>query len=527
MTDIQDLPRITYSNIGDDFSGVHRHIDALLPVVKDEMLGRERANVINGRDDQEGEAYMAPSPINRDVALGTFFAATPAAVDRAVQAARAAARDWGRRPWAERVAILRRGADVMNRRKYEMSIAAIWEVGKSRMEAIGEVEESVDLIRYYCDEMERNNGFDRPMERAFAHEATRCVLRPHGVFGVIAPFNFPVALSTGMMSTAMVAGNTVVYKPSPLAGLTGRLIVECFLEGGLPEGVLNMVCGDGAVGEALVGHPQVNGIAFTGSHAVGMAIHRRFAQGPYARPVLAEMGGKNPTYVMPSADLGVAASGVMRSAFGLQGQKCSALSKVYVHDAIRDAFLERLVDMTEAIKIGNPEEQDVFMGPIINQAALDRFQRASDSVRQQGRFATGGEVLSGGIYDKVCYVQPTIALDLPDDHYLHREEQFMPFLTVKGFTDLDAAIADGNAVDYGLTAGIYTQDEGELGRFLESAEAGVLYANRPSGATTGAWPGIQTFCGWTGSGLTGKGGLGPWYVPQFMREQSHTLMGKE
>jgi 1-pyrroline-5-carboxylate dehydrogenase len=526
MSETNTLPRVTYSNLGEDFSGVHAHIDAILPTIKGEILGRTYVNLINGRDDTEGTPYTAPSPIDRDVVLGSFIAATPGAVDRAVRAAKAAARDWGRRPWQERIAILRAGAKVMDQRKYTLSIAAIWEVGKSRMEAIGEVEEAVDLILHYCLEMERNNGFDRPMERAFQHEATRCVLKPHGAFGVIAPFNFPVALSTGMMSAAMAAGNTVVYKPSPEAGLTGRMVVDCFIEGGLPAGVLNMVCGGADVGSAIVDHEAIDGIAFTGSNAVGMAIHRRFAESQRARPVLAEMGGKNPTYVTARADIDTAAAGVMRSAFGLQGQKCSALSKVYVHEDIHDSFLGRLVEMTEAITIGNPEDQPVFMGPVINGGTLERFNRACDSVRQRGAFATGGEGLSGGIFDKGCYVRPTIATGLPADHYLNKEEQFMPFLTVQTFRDLDSAIRDGNDVLFGLTAGIYTEDARELNTFLDSAEAGVLYANRASGATTGAWPDIQTFCGWKGSGLTGKGGLGPWYVPQFMREQSHTLMGR-
>jgi 1-pyrroline-5-carboxylate dehydrogenase len=214
----------------------------------------------------------------------------------------------------------------------------------------------------------------------------------------------------------------------------------------------------------------------------------------------------------------------MRSAFGLQGQKCSSCSKVYVEDKISDDFMGRLLALTHKIEIGNPEEQHIFMGPVINKAAAERFESAANSVRQQGAFAAGGEMLSGGLLDKGYYVQPSIAVDLPDDHDLFREEKFLPLLAVKRFRDLAEAIADGNSVAYGLTAGIYSRDESELKLFLDRAEAGVLYANRASGATTGAWPGIQTFCGWKGSGLTGKGGLGPWYVPQFMREQSHTVM---
>src|SRR5215204_3185098 len=491
------LPRVTYSNVADDFSGVHAHLDSLLPAVRADLLGRTRPNLIAGREDEDGVRYTASSPINRDWPLGSFFAASSGAVDRAVAAASAAYPDWSRRPWAERVAALRRAADRIESQKYEIACACLFEVGKSRMEAVGEVEEAIDLIRYYCDEMAANGGYDRPMRRAFAQEATRCVLRPHGVFAVIAPFNFPVALSVAMMSGALLGGNTVVYKPSPMAGLSGRLIVDAFVAAGLPPGAVNLVCGGGEVGQTLGDHSAIAGIAFTGSHAVGMEILRRMAARTYARPVIAEMGGKNPAYVTANAD----------------------------HDAVADDFLARLVDKTTALKVGDPQAPDVFVGPVINRAVADRFERAADSVRQQGRFAAGGEILTGGVYDKGYYVAPAIVADLPADHDLHKEELFLPLLTVRRFGDLAAAIRDGNDVRYGLTAGIYTRDEGELRQFLDTAEAGVLYANRASGATTGAWPGIQTFCGWKGSGVTGKGGLGPWYVPQFMREQSHTVMG--
>ena len=520
-----NLPRVTYSNIGEDFSAVHAHLDALLPKVRETVLGRDRLNLIAGEEDGDGVRYTAASPINRDWALGHFIAASEVAVRRAVEAAQDAYPDWSRRPWLERVSLLRRAAERFEARKYDLSAACLFEVGKSRMEAVGEVEETIDLIRYYAAEMEKNEGYDRPMQRAFQQEATRCVLRPQGVFAVIAPFNFPVALSVAMTTGALLAGNTVVYKPSPMAGLTGRLLADCFVEAGLPAGALNLVCGGAEVGETLVAHPGVAGVAFTGSHAVGMGIFRRMAERPYAHPVIAEMGGKNPTYVTANADLDTASSGVMRSAFGLSGQKCSAGSTVLVHERVADEFLGALVDKTAKLTVGDPQRADVFVGPVINRAAAERFERVAASVRQQGRFAAGGEMLAGGLYDRGYYAALSIATDLPPDHDLHKDELFLPFLTVRRFADLGSAIREGNDVPYGLTAGIYTQDEAELQLFLNTAEAGVLYANRASGATTGAWPGIQTFCGWKGSGVTGKGGLGPWYVPQFMREQSHTVMG--
>jgi len=373
--------------------------------------------------------------------------------------------------------------------------------------------------------MEGTDGFREERPGAVSSERSDVVLRPYGVFGVIAPFNFPVALSIGMMSAALVAGNTVVFKPSDAAGLTGRLVVEALVEGGLPNGVLNLVQGGRGTGEALVRHPRVDGFAFTGSNAVGMSILRQAATSQAMRPVLAEMGGKNPAFVADSADLMVAAAGVARSAFGLQGQKCSALSKVYVARDVLDEFLDALVTATSKLVIGDPRRQDVFMGPVINEAARNRFTSAVEDAAIAGSIVLGGRQLAGGLFDRGPYVEPTIVTGLPSDHRINRDELFVPFLSVLPFDNLDDAIADANRSAFGLTAGIYTQHKAELDCFLTTIEAGVLYANRASGATTGAWPGFQTFCGWKGSGTSGKGGLGSWYVPQFMREQSHTLFG--
>jgi 1-pyrroline-5-carboxylate dehydrogenase len=518
------LPRVTYTNIAANFDAVHQRLDDLLPRVKADQLGRERPNVIAGKPEKGGDAYDAVSPIDRSISLGRFFAPRSETVDRAVEAAARAYADWSRRSWQDRVALLRRAADRLDARKYELGLACLVEVGKSRLEAIGEAEEAVDLIRYYCDEMERNEGFRRPLKRAFPQEETVDVLRPLGVFAVIAPFNFPLALSTSMVCGALIAGNTVVYKPSEMAGLTGALLVEVLTEAGLPDGTVNLLAGGGHIGRMLVEHPGVAGVAFTGSYQVGMAIHRTIASGRHAKPIIAEMGGKNPAYVTQSANLDDAAAGVMRSVFGLQGQKCSACSKAYVHEAVLGDFLAKLETLTARLRIGNPEERDVYMGPIINEAALERFVAAANDAKRDGKLLFGGEVLSGGLFDKGHYVTPTAVLGLPADHRLNREEIFLPFVSIQSFRDLDSAITDGNRIDYGLTAGIYTQDEAELALFLDRAEAGVVYANRASGATTGAWPGIQTFCGWKGSGISNKGGLGPYYLPQFMREQSRTIM---
>jgi 1-pyrroline-5-carboxylate dehydrogenase len=522
---MNDLPRVTYSNTGEDFSGVHAHLDTIIPDAEARLLGKQRPAFVGGRDRNEGPAIEARSPIDRDILLGIFPQANAALVEEAVKAARAAYPAWRGLGWPRRIEILRAGADAIEQSKWDISVACLVEVGKSRLEAVGEVEEAIDLIRHYCDEMERSDGFHE--DRPGASPAERCAveLRPYGVFGVIAPFNFPVALSAGMVSAALIAGNTVVFKPSDAAGLTGRLVVEALVSGGLPDGVLNLLHGRRETGEAMVHHPGIDGFAFTGSNAVGMSIMRFASSSQAMRPVLAEMGGKNPAFVTQSADLAVAASGVARSAFGLSGQKCSALAKVYVARGTTDAFLDDLVDATRKLVIGDPRQANVFTGPVINGKSLDRFNAACSDAASAGSILIGGRQLEGGLYDRGPYAAPTVVTGLPNEHRINRDELFVPFLSLLEYDDLDDAIADSNRSAFGLTAGIYTQDKAELDRFLGTIEAGVLYANRASGATTGAWPGFQTFCGWKGSGTSGKGGLGSWYLPQFMREQSHTLFG--
>lgn len=518
-----NLPRVTYSNTGEDFSGVHAHLDEIIPEAEARLLGKARPALIGGRDRNEGPVLAARSTIDREIVLGEFPQADATLIDEAVEAARAAFSGWRDMGWPKRLELLRACANMIEDRKWDLSVACLIEVGKSRLEAVGEVEEAIDLIRHYCDEMERTDGFRE--ERPGASPAERCSveLRPYGVFAVIAPFNFPVALSVGMMSAALVAGNTVVFKPSDAAGLTGRLVVEALVAGGLPDGVLNLVQGGDETGKALVKHPRVDGFAFTGSNAVGMTILRQAATATAMRPVLCEMGGKNPAFVAESADLNVAASGVARSAFGLSGQKCSAASKAYVARAILDDFLTALVETSNKLVVGDPRSRDVFMGPVIDQAAMDRFKAASRDAMADGSILLGGTQLSGGLFDRGPYVEKTIVTGLPPDHRINRDELFLPFISILPFDDLGDAIADANRSAFGLTAGVYTRDEAELDGFLNTIEAGVLYANRAAGATTGAWPGFQTFCGWKGSGITGKGGLGSWYVPQFMREQSRTL----
>jgi len=348
------------------------------------------------------------------------------------------------------------------------------------------------------------------------------VLRPYGVWAVISPFNFPMALAAGPSSAALVAGNCVVFKPAHLGVFTGLKLYELYREAGVPAGAFHYLSGSGAVvGDEIVNHPDVGGITFTGSYEVGMGIYRSFAK-DYPKPVICEMGGKNPTIVSDKADLDKATDGVMRGAFGFSGQKCAANSRVYVHRTVHDEFLRLLKEKTEKIKIGDPLDKDVYLGPVIDENALKTFEEAVAEAKKKGTVVTGGGRLTQGDLARGIFVQPTI-VQAPLDSWIWKKELFVPFVVVGLYDDLDEAIRLCNDTEYGLTAGFYSEDRAEIDKWFDSIEAGVVYANRRASATTGAWPGLQPFGGWKGSGTTGKGGGGFYYVLQYMREQSRTV----
>jgi 1-pyrroline-5-carboxylate dehydrogenase len=515
--------KITYTSTSGDLDEFHGRFDAALVRIR-QQAGQLHPFYIEDRAiETSDDPLVDRSPIDTTVILGRFHAATAGHVEAAVKAARRAQPAWGARPWPERVEILRRAAGIIRERKYDLAALMSLEVGKSRLEAMGDAEESADLIDYYCQQMVDADGFVRQMARITPVERNTDVLRPYGVFACIAPFNFPLALSAGMSSAALVAGNAVVYKPAEDTPWTGLMLYQVYRDAGVPPGVFNLLTGRREeIGDPLWQHPGIDGVVFTGSKQVGMRIHSGMSQ-RWIKPCLLELGGKNATTVLRSADLDAAADGVMRSAFSLQNQKCSATSRVYVERSALTPFLERLIEKTRAIPMGDPSERDVFFGPVINQRAVERFERAVQQARAEGNIALGGERLRGGIFERGFFVAPTIAR-LPLQSTLFKEELFVPFVAVGEVSGLDQAIAETNSTEYGLTAGIFSGDKGEVARFFDEVEAGVCYANKRTGATTGAWPGAQPFCGWRGSGSTGKGGCGPYYVAQFMREQSRTVI---
>ena len=516
-----EIPRVTYTNPGVDFAALHAMLDREIPAAK-ARAGSEIPHFIGGNQDRSGRAYTICSPIDRTLKLAVCHVADPATVKRAIDAARAAFPTWAATKWRERVRMLEEVSRLLGERRFDLGIACLLEVGKSRLEAIGEAEEARDVIPFYAEEMRRNDGFVRKLSSAVPGEECSTRMRPYGVFGVVTPFNYPLSTPINLAAAAIMAGNTVVLKPSEGSGLTASIIADCFLRAGPPDGVFNVVMGDDDTGKALISG-NIDGAGFTGSTQVGHAIHARLGERTGVRPVIAEMGGKNPTIVSRTADLQWAAEGLARSAFGLQGEKCSSCEVAYVDESIYEKFVPALIAKASAFNVGNPERADVFIGPLIDERAGDRYASAVEEAQAAGKVVFGGKRLTGGEYDNGVYVEPVIVADLPADHAQVREELFLPYLVLQRYKTLREGVERANGVQYGLTAGFYGSDAAELRYFLDNIQAGTLYANRSTGATTGAWPGVQSFGGWKASGLTGKNAFGPHYLPLFMREQNQTL----
>jgi 1-pyrroline-5-carboxylate dehydrogenase len=524
-TEARPRIKITYATLRNDNEELHALYEQGVQEAR-AGLGAHHQNYVGGRwVDGSAGVFEARSPIDRELVVGTFAKGDRSDTQKAIAAARAAAPAWRNTPWRERLAILRRAAELISERQMRYGADMAYEVGKNRLEALGEVEEAADLIRYYAQTVEDNDYYDHPLDNLgdlTVH--TRSVLKPHGVFAVISPFNFPMALSTGPVAGALLAGNTAVLKPASAAPLSAVNLIHALVDAGLPAGVVNLVMGPGdTVGEELQSNPGIDGIVFTGSYDVGMRLFKSFST-TWPRPCIVEMGGKNPAIVSRKADLEEAAEGIMRSAFGFGGQKCSANSRVYVEKPVHDELVRILVEKSEKITVGDPVKHENWLGPIIDQKAVDRHQQAVSEARRDGKVYIGGEHLSDGELARGFFVEPTVVGGLEASHRLFKDELFAPFTAIQSVESLDEALSLANDTIYGLTAGVYSEDPDEVARFLDEAQAGVLYVNRRAGATTGAWPGVQAFGGWKGSGSTGKAGLSMYYVAQFLREQSHTIV---
>lgn len=500
---------------------VHSRYDRALSDLE-QHLGKIMLNYIGGRKTtSKGGLFQDRFPGDITIVNARFQESAEEDVRLAIKAAKSSFDGWRSTDYQSRCEIFEKAASLLSKRKHEMAAMITLENGKNRYEAMADVDEAIDFLRYYSFQMRGNKGYVTDMPPPYPSERPRDLLKPYGVWGVISPFNFPWAIMAGMSTGAMLTGNTVVVKPSSDAPWPALALAEMLEESGLPPGVFNVVTGAGGrIGRALVEDPSISGIAFTGSREVGMGALKAFIE-DRPRPFIAEMGGKNAVIVTKEADIDEAVEGVGRAAFGYCGQKCSACSRVIVQKSIAAEFVRLLKDWTEKLVVGDPREKNTSLGPLINEAALEKYERSVKSARVSGRIEAGGEVLTSRELNGY-YVEPTVVTGLKADNELVKSELFLPFLCVLEVSSLEKGVEMANSSDYGLTAGILSRSQAEVDYFMDNIEAGTVYANRRSGASTAAMVGSQPFVGWKMSGSTGKAAGGRYYLHQFMREQSQT-----
>jgi 1-pyrroline-5-carboxylate dehydrogenase len=518
--------RLTYATMFNPPAEMHTQFEAALARLE-ATFGQRHPLFVNGVDREPAKWSAKHSPIDTDLVLGEFPLADVKDVDAAMQAAHKAYPAWRALPVSQRAALLRKAGDLMQQRVYDIAAALTLEVGKNRMEALGEAQETVDFFHHYADDFEKHGGFDHPLPNDPIDgmvSRNRSVMRPYGPWVVIAPFNFPFALAGGPVAAALVTGNTVVFKSATDTPWSGRLLAEVLRDAGFPMGTVNYLSGAGReAGEALAQHPLTAGITFTGSVPVGRSLMQQMSGGAFPRPCIAEMGGKNPCIVTENADLDRAAAGIARSAFGMGGQKCSALSRLYVHESVADALIEKLAKQIDAINIGDARKREHWLGPVVNASAYANYARYVMDLQAGGaQLIRGGKQLRETANGRGYYVEPVLA-EANITHPLWKQEMFLPIVMLHRYRDRDDAMRLANDTDMGLTAGFYGGAD-EVPWFQDHIEAGVTYANRPQGATTGAWPGYQPFGGWKGSGSTGKAIASFYYLQHYLRDQSRTVV---
>jgi 1-pyrroline-5-carboxylate dehydrogenase len=435
----------------------------------------------------------------------------------ALAAATAAFATWKDTPAAERAAYLFAAADRMRERKHTFSAWMVVEVGKSWPEADGDTAEAIDFLEYYAREMLRlaEGASLTPIQG----ERNEMVYIPLGVGAVIPPWNFPNAILTGMTSAAIVAGNAVVLKPASTSPAIAWQVASLFYEVGLPPGVLNFVTGPGgAMGDALVDDPRTRFIAFTGSKEVGIRINQRAAAVHpgqlWIKRAILEMGGKDAVVVDETADLDAAATGIVASAFGFQGQKCSAGSRAIIVDAVYDDVVRLVLDKARGmVKVGDPVEPSVTMGPVIDEKAMQKILSYIDTGKQEGELLMGGGRTEGR---DGYFIEPTIFGNVPGDAVIATEEIFGPVLAIIRARDFDDAMKIANATDYGLTGALYSGDRERIERAKREFFVGNLYFNRKC---TGALVGVHPFGGFNMSGTDSKAG-GPDYLLLFTQPKA-------
>lgn len=480
-------------------------------------LGREYPLVINGERIETKDFLVSTNPSNPAEIIGSFHKANKDLAERAMQGALSAFESWKQVCAKERARIIFKAAAIMRRRKYQLCAWLTLEIGKSWAEADGDVAEAIDFCEYYGREMLRLDG-PQPLT-PFAGEENNLYYIALGVGLVVPPWNFPLAILVGMTTAAIVAGNTVILKPSSETPAIAWKFFEIMEEAGLPKGVLNFLPGPGAsVGDFLVGHPKTRFIAFTGSKEVGLRINEMAAKHQpgqlWIKRVIAEMGGKDSIVVDKEADLDSAAEGIVASAFGFQGQKCSACSRAIIHQDVYDEVLKKVLERTKKLTIGSPEDQANYFGPVSSKSAYKSILEYIEIGKKEGKLECGGDKID--TKDGGFFIAPTIFSGIDPMARISQEEIFGPVLAFIKAKDFDQAIDIANNTEFGLTGAVYSSNRSHLEKARRSFHAGNLYINRKC---TGAMVGAHPFGGFNMSGTDSKAG-GPDYLLLFTQAKS-------
>jgi 1-pyrroline-5-carboxylate dehydrogenase len=488
-----------------------RAMGAALEAVRAAM-GRSYPLVIGGRRVFTGEAIVSTNPGRPNEVIGRVSKATASHIDEALDAGWEAFGIFRRQPGAVRARYLYRAAAIMRRRRLELAAWEVFEAGKNWPEADADVAEAIDFLEYYGRHMEE---LDRPVPLTpLEGEDDTAFYVPLGVGAIIPPWNFPLAILTGMTAGAVVAGNPVVLKPASPTPVIAEKFMDIMEEAGLPPGVINLLPGDGGViGDYLVSHPRVRFVSFTGSREVGLRINALAAQAGkgqrWIKRVVAEMGGKDAIIVDETADLDDAAHGIVTSAFGFQGQKCSACSRAILVEPVYEAVVERVVALTERLRVGQADDPESDVGPVIDQRAFDKIMAYIDWGKHHAHLLYGG----GRVGEEGYFIQPTIFGDVDPASKLGQEEIFGPVLAVIKAKDFDEALRIANGTEYGLTGSVYTRRRDRIEQAREEFEVGNLYINRKC---TGAVVGAHPFGGFNLSGTDSKTGS-PDYLRLFLQ----------
>jgi 1-pyrroline-5-carboxylate dehydrogenase len=514
--DLKSLPEYAPTTYVDFNQPEHKKaFEAALAAVRAE-LGREYSIVIGGERVKGEKLFDSINPAKPSEVLGRFNAASKAQAAQAIETADRTFLSWSRVPAAERAAYLIEAAKRMKERRHTFSAWMVLEVGKSWAEADGDTAEAIDFMEFYAREMLR---YDAPQPVVQVQgEKNQLVYLPLGVGAIIPPWNFPLAILVGMSTAAIVAGNTVVVKPSSDSPGIAWQFFALLEEIGLPAGVFNFVTGGGGtVGDTMVRHPRTRFVSFTGSREVGVGINKLAAEVPqgqiWLKRVVAEMGGKDAIIVDEEADVASAAQGVAMSAFGFGGQKCSACSRAIVSERVYAPFLEKLQAEVAKLSVGNPETHGTYMGPVVNKAARDKILEYIEHGKKEGRLLAGGGPVAG---EDGWFIQPTVIADLKANAKIAQEEIFGPVLAVIPVKTFDEALEVANGTDYGLTGAVYTKNPDKIERARREFFVGNLYINRKC---TGALVGVNPFGGFNMSGTDSKAG-GRDYLLLFLQAKS-------